>query len=489
MRDLNLHYLMDAYNDLHNEMGIAFVDRDLEAIHYNFLRLYRLANKLEDYHLKAINQGNMDFRITFYRQLAEWKSKLAHYYNDTGDYRAAEREWFSILSFPYLKAEYYIQYAHSVLQNNDLFIHKNIEDNMNMINEFNVHEVLFGLKRAKFSLKAAANAEESTNEEAITNFLNWLNLLEKNINDSPDLLNAELKQRDKVTLEKSLQELHSLIGLPFVKSKMQEICDWVEFNRLRKEEGFKAEMISLHMIFSGNPGTGKTTVARLVAKIYQALNVLNKGHLVEASRRDLVAEYVGQTAPKTMKKIKEAEGGVLFIDEAYSLVRSQGNDFGIEAIDTLVKAMEDQRHNLIVILAGYPEEMENFIRSNPGLRSRFKYNIHFHDYSIQELLQIHDHLLQEREYKIEKENWDLVQEILTVKVSQSTEGHGNGRMVRNLIEEEVLIKASETVQDYRNGEECTLDTIDRSILLKLLQEQKGVTYDSGSNSLLQKMGD
>ena len=156
----------------------------------------------------------------------------------------------------------------------------------------------------------------------------------------------------------------------------------------REKQGLKTVPVSQHLVFSGNPGTGKTTVARILAQLYKEIGVLSSGHLVEVDRSGLVAGYVGQTAIKTQEKIDEAIGGVLFIDEAYTLVKEQSNDFGQEAIDTLLKAMEDNRRNLIVIVAGYTNEMNKFIESNPGLKSRFNKYIEFPDYSLCELEQI-----------------------------------------------------------------------------------------------------
>src|SRR5699024_5379904 len=167
-----------------------------------------------------------------------------------------------------------------------------------------------------------------------------------------------------------------------------EIYAWIYVNKKRQEQGLKAGKQVLHMMFKGNPGTGKTTFARLIGKLFYKMNVLPKGHLIEAERADLVGEYIGQTAQKTRDLIKKAAGGILFIDEAYSLSRGGEKDFGREAVDTLVKAMEDHKHQFILILAGYPEEMQRFLRLNPGLPSRFPHRFHFDDFSPAELLEI-----------------------------------------------------------------------------------------------------
>ncbi len=238
-----------------------------------------------------------------------------------------------------------------------------------------------------------------------------------------------------------LKELDELIGLQEVKSTVSAIAKFVKIQQERKKNGLKPVAISYHCVFTGNPGTGKTTVARILADIYSSLGVLKKGHLVETDRSGLVAEYVGQTAVKTNKVIDSALDGVLFIDEAYSLVQGGGNDFGQEAIATLLKRMEDDRDRLIVILAGYSDEMKRFIDSNPGLQSRFNRYVHFADYTPDELKQIFILNAKKNQYKIDDDALAKLSEIITRAVEHKSKNFGNGRYVRNLFESTIQNQA------------------------------------------------
>ncbi|OJD68918.1 hypothetical protein BAU26_27195 [Bacillus sp. N35-10-4] len=300
--------------------------------------------------------------------------------------------------------------------------------------------------------------------------MNVIAELEGEIENNPLFAKQLLENKEIISVEKTMAELDELIGLQSVKQKVKEIYNLVIFNQMRKEQGMKTDNLSLHMVFTGNPGTGKTTVARLVAKIFKALGVLSKGHLVETDRSELVGEFIGHTAPKTMKKIKEALGGVLFVDEAYSLTRSGStNDFGMEAIDTLVKAMEDNRENLIVILAGYPNEMNEFIECNPGLRSRFNIYVDFPDYTVDELLLIQDLMFDKKEYKITSDAKERVRYILNKKIELNPKSHGNGRLMRNLVEEIILQKAYYAVSQ---GQKKELDNIDEEIINRVERTTK-----------------
>ena len=249
------------------------------------------------------------------------------------------------------------------------------------------------------------------------------------------------------SLEEALAELDQLIGLKEVKAEVHKLADFCKIAQEREEAGLKVAELSYHCVFVGNPGTGKTTVARSIAKVYHALGILKKGHLVETDRSGLVAEYVGQTAIKTNKLIDEALDGVLFIDEAYTLVNGSQNDYGHEAIATLLKRMEDDRARLVVILAGYPDDMKRVMESNPGLTSRFSRVIHFPDYTADELADLFRFYAKRNHYELSPD----VEKYLNNAIANSTKNRdrnfGNGRWVRNLFEkalERQAIRLAET---------------------------------------------
>ena len=238
-----------------------------------------------------------------------------------------------------------------------------------------------------------------------------------------------------------LAELHSLVGLNRVKEDVESLRNLIKIQALRAQQGLPNSQVSYHCVFTGNPGTGKTTVARIIAGIYKELGILKKGHLVETDRSGLVGEYVGQTAPKTNAKVDEALDGVLFIDEAYSLVAG-GNDYGAEAIATLLKRMEDNRDRLVVILAGYTDEIREFIESNPGLQSRFNRYIHFNDYSTEELMDVFKYNLKRSRYKIKRDAYELLYEKVSYAVSTKDKNFGNARYVRNIFEKVIQQQAN-----------------------------------------------
>lgn len=264
---------------------------------------------------------------------------------------------------------------------------------------------------------------------------------------------------NRITGSEAIKELDALIGLEKVKKEVHTLANFALVQKRRGDKGLKSTPLSMHFIFSGNPGTGKTTVARIMGRIYRDLGLLESGHLVEADRSALVAEYVGQTAVKTNKIIDSAMGGVLFIDEAYSLVNGAKEDFGAEAISTLLKRMEDSRDNLAVILAGYSDRMDDFISSNPGLSSRFSRKIEFEDYSAEELFSIYKLQLAKYDYTLTDAAADKVLQIISDAVAAKPEDFGNGRYARNLFERTIECQANR-VAFLPDADEKTLCTID-----------------------------
>jgi stage V sporulation protein K len=235
------------------------------------------------------------------------------------------------------------------------------------------------------------------------------------------------------TIEDLKKELQGYTGLTSVKREVDSLINWITVSRMRKEHGLPENELALHMVFTGNPGTGKTMIARLMARVFKCLKILSKGTLLEVDRGGLVAGYVGQTAIKTKEAIDKAIGGVLFVDEAYALTSKGANDFGAEAVDTLLKAMEDNRDDLVVIVAGYTELMEEFVHSNPGLESRFNRFIHFPDYTLDEMADIFLGRCAKAGYALDNDANDELRDTLE-RESKDVDGFGNARGVRNLFE-------------------------------------------------------
>ncbi len=290
---------------------------------------------------------------------------------------------------------------------------------------------------------------------------------------------SDEEEKDSVVISEPLEgdpykELDELIGLEDVKEEVRSLANFVKVQKMRQEKGLKTPKMSYHLVFTGSPGTGKTTVARIVARIYKDLGILKRGHTVETDRSGLVAEYMGQTAIKTNALVDSALNGVLFIDEAYALVPDasySGGDYGQEAISTLLKRMEDDRDRLVVIIAGYPKEMQRFIDSNPGLQSRFNRYINFPDYTAEELYRIYLMYAKKNEYTLNQEAGVYLRERLEDVVEHKTRNFGNARYVRNIFEKSIQRQANR-ISRMKSPKENDLTEIKKEDLEGLLEIEK-----------------
>ncbi len=260
--------------------------------------------------------------------------------------------------------------------------------------------------------------------------------------------NSSMNPSIQEKFNRIVQKLDRLVGLNEIKKLIFEIFALINISYHRTTYGLKSESQVFHMIFKGNPGTGKTTVARIMANMFMEMGLLSKGHLVEVERADLVGEYIGHTAQKTREQVNNALGGILFIDEAYSLYRGGDKDFGRESIDVLVKAMEDHKNDFILILAGYSYEMDSFIHANPGLYSRFPIQLNFEDYTIEQLLEIAEVMIKERDYDLSTAAKDRMKQMLMEEKANPLRNFSNARLVRNWVEKAIRNQAVRLISDH-----------------------------------------
>lgn len=300
-----------------------------------------------------------------------------------------------------------------------------------------------------------ANNEKSGSREVdilskycvmLDDYLKDYGLLRPDQKSKAIVADAKPEEIEKLDPEELLSQLNGLTGLKTVKEDVNSLINLMKVQKMREEAGMKTTNVNRHMVFMGNPGTGKTTVARLLSKIYASIGAVEKGHLVEVDRSGLVCGYIGQTATKVSEVVDEALGGILFIDEAYTLTNGKGQgDFGQEAVDTLLKAMEDHRDDLIVIVAGYTDLMQEFIDSNPGLRSRFNKYIYFDDYNAEEEYEILTRLCKNQDYKLDPKAAKIAKAFFEDRCANKPENYANARDVRNYLEKAVANQATRIV--------------------------------------------
>ncbi len=400
--------------DLTKEYKVSDFDIDYELRYVLFL-FQAMSAQRSSYRLNFLKKikNVLDWSTTYEHLLVGKIEKQPSYQLD--DIKIAKK------SHPFSEILYKSAYC-MALQDNHLSA-----DDTFFLNNFRDH--LF----APSNLDSAYNieAEVVQLDDGATSNLDRARVKEKIKNIS----SVKVKDnKESLSLKECLSSLEELTGLNSVKEEVKKLVSFLEIQKMRKGHGLSVSAQTLHMVFTGAPGTGKTTVARIIAKIYAALGILKKGHLVETDRSGLVGQYVGHTEVKTTEVINTAMEGILFIDEAYSLYKNSGNDFGKEAIDTLVKRLEDDRGHLIVIVAGYKREMDDFINSNPGLRSRFNTYINFENFKSQELMDIFKRLCKNGDYVLSLKSETKLLGLFEKEIEKNSDDFGNGRFVRNIFE-------------------------------------------------------
>lgn len=328
-----------------------------------------------------------------------------------------------------------------------------------------------------FGQTMLSNRKEDVSDVTMLRFTLYIEKLEKFIKElavwyagdqkinhaeDPIVEDSETDEEKAAKLEELMEDLNSLTGLEAVKSQVNSLINLIRVQKMREEKGMKTSDVSKHMVFMGNPGTGKTTVARKLSAIYKYIGVLKTGQLVEVDRSGLVRGYVGQTATRVQEVVEQALGGILFVDEAYTLTVGKGEgDFGQEAVDTLLKAMEDHRQDLIVIVAGYSDLMDQFLESNPGLRSRFSNFILFEDYTAEEMMEIFKKNLKSQDYKLSKEAEEKAKEMMIERVNNKPDNFANARDVRNFMEHAISNQATRIISlKGGNRSKKVLETIE-----------------------------
>lgn len=374
-------------------------------IENNVPKRYKDSEMAIEYYLKVIMDKNSDF--------------VSNAYNNLG-YTYGEIKNNAYVAACFCKVAVLMEPSEIVYKNNYYAFWKELTES-----EENRVKQLTSLEDVDNKLLQLINKDEAMQQESDV-------IPEVKYNTEQEMTNMAENPYDK---------LNKLVGLSSIKKDVQSMVNLVKMQKKRQIQGLKPIPISLHLVFSGNPGTGKTTIARILAEIYKEIGVLSKGQLVEVDRAELVAGYLGQTAIKTQEKIEEALGGILFIDEAHTLAK-EGEDYGQEAIDTILKAMEDYREDFIVIVAGYSDLMKKFINSNPGLQSRFNKYIDFPDYSIDELTEIFLMMCKEYEYWLDQDAQRVMKEKIHEMVENKTSNFANARDIRNMFEKVITNQAT-----------------------------------------------